>query len=116
MCRTLRTYLGKTAHLREETGEKDGRLLISFIKPHKSVSRDTIARWIKHLLADSGIDTAKYTASSVRTAAASQAKAVSVPIHHILSKAGWSRESTFAKHYNKKIIQARDPFQDVVLE
>lgn len=116
VCRTLRTYLGKTEHLREETGDKDGRLFLSFIKPHKSVSRDTIARWIKHMLEMSGIETAKYTASSVRTAAASQAKAMSVPICYILSKAGWSRESTFAKYYNKKIIHKGDPFQDAVLD
>lgn len=116
VCRTLRTYLEKTEHLREKTGEKNGRLFISFIKPHKSVSRDTIARWIKHMLAISGVDTAKYTASSVRTATASQAKAMSVPICHILSKAGWSRESTFAKYYNKKIVLEGDPFQEAVLD
>ncbi|MPC85831.1 hypothetical protein E2C01_080629 [Portunus trituberculatus] len=84
--------------LQEETGEQDSRLFISFIKPHKSVSRDTIAIWIKHVLIISGVDSAKYTASSVRTAATSQARAMSVPICHILSKAGWSRELTLAKH------------------
>ncbi|XP_076050324.1 uncharacterized protein LOC143030933 [Oratosquilla oratoria] len=116
VCRTLRTYLEKTEHLRDETGKKDGRLLISFIKPHKPVSRDTIARWIKHVLTISGIDSTKYTASSVRSAAASQARSMSVPIRHIMSKAGWSRESTFAKHYNKEIVQEGDPFQDAVLD
>ncbi|XP_076036398.1 uncharacterized protein LOC143022180 [Oratosquilla oratoria] len=113
--RTLRTYREKMEHLRDETGKKDGRLLISFIKPHKPVSRDTIARWIKHVLTISGIDSTKYTVSSVRSAAASQARSMSVPIRHIRSKAGWSRESTFAKHYNKEIVQEGDPFQDTGL-
>ena len=68
------------------------------------------------MLTISGVDSAKYSAGSVRTAAASQARAMSVPICHILSKAGWSRESTFAKHYNKEIVQEGDPFQDAVLD
>ena len=56
----------------------------------------------------SGVNTTKYTAGSVRAAAASQAKAKSVPLCHIMSKAGWSRESTFAKYYNKAIVQDND--------
>ena len=41
--RALSTYLDKTNHLREMAGGMNGRLLISFVKPHCSVSRDTIA-------------------------------------------------------------------------
>lgn len=114
--RTLKTYLEKTKHLREEPGGNDGRLLISFVKPHKTVSRDTIARWIKNMLNLCGVDTAKYTAGSVRTAAASQAKAMSVPLRHIMSTAGWSRETTFAKYYNKEIVQDTGSFQEAVLD
>ncbi|MPC66628.1 hypothetical protein E2C01_060778 [Portunus trituberculatus] len=62
----------------------------------------------------SGVDTDKYSASSVWPAAVSKAKAVAVPIKHIMAKAEWSREATFTKYYNK-IIPVHDPFQAAVL-
>ncbi|KAK3889264.1 hypothetical protein Pcinc_006829 [Petrolisthes cinctipes] len=87
----------------------------STIKPHK-VSKDTIARWIRRMLVMSGVDTTKYSAGSVRPAAASKAKARAVPITFIMAKAGWSSEATFAKYYDKIIVQDSDTFQDAVLE
>ncbi|KAK3890263.1 hypothetical protein Pcinc_005794 [Petrolisthes cinctipes] len=86
------------------------------IKPHKEVSKDTIARWIRRMLVMSGVDTTKYSAGSVRPAAASKAKAMAVPITFIMAKAGWSSEATFAKCYDKIIVQDSDTFQDAVLE
>ena len=32
-------------------------LLFSHTKPHKSVSAQTLARWIKQIMADAGVDT-----------------------------------------------------------
>ena len=93
----------------------DARLLISFIKPHKSVAKDTIARRVRTLLRMSGIDVSKFSAGSVQPAAASKAGVAAVPVACIMAKAGWSRESTFAKYYNKNIVAASDPFQDAVL-
>lgn len=116
VCRVLKVYLNRTAPLREVDGEKDDNLLISFIKPHRAVSKDTIARWVKVMLKWSGVNSTIYTAGSVRAAAASQASAKSVPLCHIMAKAGWSRESTFAKHYNLVIVQEADPFQEAVLD
>ncbi|MPC94672.1 hypothetical protein E2C01_089851 [Portunus trituberculatus] len=63
----------------------------------------------------SSVDTDKYSAGNVRPAAVSKAKAMAVPIKHIMAKAGWSREATFAKYYNKEIILVHDLFQDAVL-
>lgn len=115
VCRTLKEYINRTAPLRDVGGEVDN-LLVSFIKPHRAVSRDTVARWVKIMLNWSGVNTGKYTAGSVRAAAASRAKAKSVPLCYILAKAGWSRESTFAKYYDLKIVHDTDPFQQAVLE
>lgn len=64
----------------------------------------------------SGINTKKYTAGSVYPAAASRAKARDVPISCILAKVGWAMETTFAKHYDKVIVQDSDPFQEAVLD
>ena len=68
------------------------------------------------MLNRSGVDTRKYSIGSVWPAAASKAKTMAVPITHIMAKAGWSRETTFAKHYDKEIIQELDTFQEAVLE
>ncbi|MPC59232.1 hypothetical protein E2C01_053248 [Portunus trituberculatus] len=62
-----------------------------------------------------GADTEKHSADSVWPAAASKAKAMAVLIKHIMAKAGWSREVTFAKYYNKEIVPVHDTFQDAVL-
>ena len=114
VCKTLREYINRTNNIRIfPNAEK--RLIISFVKPHKPVSKDTISRWVKTVLYLAGIDTNVFTAGSVRTAAASKAKALSVPISTIMAKAGWSRESNFARFYNKDIVGISDPFQDAVL-
>ncbi|MPC62091.1 hypothetical protein E2C01_056173 [Portunus trituberculatus] len=94
----------------------DARLLISFIKSHKSVAKDTSARWVRTMLCMSGIAVSKFSAGSVRPAAASKAGVATVPVACIMVKAGSSRESTFAKYYNKNIVAASDLFQDAVLE
>lgn len=116
VCTTLLRYIEVTKDLRKDEPHIDARLLISFMKPHKSVAKDTIARWIRTMLRMSGIDTSKFSAGSVRPAAASKAKVAAVPVTCIMAKAGWSRESTFAKYYNKNIVDASDLFQEAVLD
>lgn len=105
----------RTQDLRQGDKHKDAKLFISFSKPHNAVSKDTIARWIKSMLCMSGVDTTKFKAGSVRPAAASKAKALAVPVTCIMQKAGWSRETTFAKYYDKHIATNSDLFQDAVL-
>lgn len=115
VCETLKMYIERTAHFRIGVDQMEGPLFLSIVKPHKPVTRDTIARWIRIMLHRSGVDTRVFTAGSVRQAAASRAKAMAVPIAHILAKAGWSREATFARHYDKVVIGDMDTFQDGVL-
>jgi len=97
----LQAYIDRTSHLRGETDQ----LLIGYQKPHKPVSTDTIARWIKNAMGKAGIDTSVYKAHSTshRAAATSAAKGKQVPIDTILSAAGWISESTFARFYDKLI-------------
>ena len=47
---TVKEYMTRTKHLR--TGTK---LLISTVKPHNSVSKQTISRWIKLIMSKAGI-------------------------------------------------------------
>ena len=116
VCETLKKYIARTEEFRNSAIQEDGKLLLSFIKPHKYVTRDTVARWIRTVLSLSGIDSSQYSAGSVRPAAASKAKAMAVPIEHIMARAGWSRASTFAKFYDKEIVQSHDLFQDAVFQ
>lgn len=96
----LKEYL-KRSYLFRGTKSK---LLLSYVKPYKEVTKDTIARWIKVVLLRSGIDISKFGAHSVRAAVTSKAKANSVPFEKILDKAGWSNSKTFAKFYKKEIV------------
>ena len=57
-------YLDKTMSLRND----EKQLLISYIKPHKAVSRDTISQWIKRFMTAAGIDTSVYKSHTTRAA------------------------------------------------
>ena len=98
---TLKEYIQKTKPLRNT----EKRLFISFIRPHKAVSRDTISRWTKDVLKLSGIDINTFTAHSTRAATASKAKAKDVPLDVILSTIGWASAQTFSKFYNKPVAK-----------
>ena len=97
----LKEYICRTQSLRGDAT----RLFISFIKPHKPVSRDTLARWTNITLKNSGIDTDVYTAHSTRAASASKANARQVPIDEIMAKAKWRLAETFRKFYDKPIVE-----------
>ena len=60
---TFSEYVNRTKELRQR-GCKC--LLISTIKPYRPVTRNTISRWIKSVLKQSGVDTDKFKAHSVR--------------------------------------------------
>lgn len=93
-------YIERTRPLRGNQTQ----LLISYQKPYKAVSADTISRWLKTVLNLAGIDTAKYTAHSTRSASTSAAKTMDIAIDIIMESAGWTQESTFVKFYNKPIM------------
>ena len=109
----LKEYLSRTRTIR--TVSNSNKLLLSYIKPYKNVTRDTISRWIKTVMCRSGIDTKIYGSHSVRSASSSKAKVSGVPIATILERAGWSSESTFARFYSRKITSDRDQYQESVL-
>ena len=96
----LEKYLAVTKRLRGD----ETKLLISFNKPYQVVSRDTIRRWIKQVLSNSGIDTNVFSACSTRSASVSAAKSKGVPLDKILSADVWSCASTSSKYYNKPIL------------
>ena len=95
----LREYLSRTASLRGNHSQ----LFISYVKPFNPVSRDTISRWVKTVMQQAGIDTAKFKPHSTRAASTSAAKRNAVPLENILAAAGWKSDCVFAKYYNKPV-------------
>ena len=95
---TLSVYLSRSEHLRNSS-----QLFVSTVRPHKAVTKDTIARWIKVTLRLAGIDVDIFKPHSTRAAATSAAQRKGVQIADILKVAGWSNEKTFATFYNKPL-------------
>ena len=108
---TLKEYISRTEPLRGS----ESQLFVSYTKPHKAVSRDTIDRWVKTVLSCTGIDTKKFKPHSTRAAAVSAESNASVSLDEILSTVGWSSESTFAKFYHKRVVR-ESQFASSVLE
>ena len=94
----LSEYIERTKPLRDCS-----KLLIRYIRPHKAVSKDTVARWLKVTLGLSGIDMEKFTAHSYRSASTSSNTAAGLSLTEILKTAGWSNAQTFLKYYNKPL-------------
>jgi integrase len=99
----LSIYIDRTHHLRGSTQE----LLVSFQKPHHAISRDTLSRWIKSIMAAAGIDISIFKSHSTRSASTSAAERGGATLQEILITAGWSQESTFSRYYKKPIIDKK---------
>ena len=98
--RTLKMYLSRTETFRSYSG-----LLLSFVKPHKPISRDTLSRWVLFILKESGLDISKYKSHSTRGASASAAKRLGVPLNIIMKRASWKSAISFAHFYDKELEQ-----------
>lgn len=98
--KTLEVYLAKTKPLRGNHSQ----LFISYQQPHKPVTTDTIARWLKAVLAKAGIDTNIFHAHSTRAASTSAAKLAKLSVDTIMNAAGWTNALTFSKFYDKPVV------------
>ena len=93
----LKEYVRRTKDVRGS----ETKLLLSHQKPHKHVSKDTLARWLTVVLNKAGVDTQQFGAHSTRAASTSAAATCGVPVDVLLRAAGWSSESTFSRFYKK---------------
>ena len=100
ICEVLQVYLEKAQPLRANYTQ----LPISYQKPHQLVTSETIARWLRIVLDNSGIDTTAFRAHSTRAAATSAAKCAKLSVNTIMNAAGWANALTFSKFYDKPII------------
>ena len=60
----IKEYLKRTCLYRNNCSQ----LFLSFAKPHKEVSKETISRWNRIILSKAGVDTKIYGPHSVRSA------------------------------------------------
>lgn len=101
---TLKSYVLASADKRPNTVEN---LFITYKRPYKNATAQTIGRWIKQTLQASGVDTAIFTAHSTRHAATSAALRAGVSVDTIRKSAGWSDQSSvFANFYNRPIVNS----------
>ena len=112
----LREYLDKSRNWRYQEGSLLlEQLFLSHIKPHKVVSKPTIARWIKEFLGMAGIDIGVYKAHSTRAAATSKADSLGLRIEDIVGQGNWSNKTTFERFYRRPIDPRGKAFQHSIL-
>ena len=101
----LQSYIG----IRNTLVTRDIRdLIISYGKPHKPVSSETISRWIKDELSKAGVDTSVSKAHGWRSASSSKAGDAGIFVSEILEKGGWKSVQTFKTFYYRGIINSED--------
>jgi len=98
----LEEYLKRTESKRCKTD----KLLLCYARPYGPASKDTVARWLKTVLEEAGIN--NFAPHSFRSAASSEMIRRGVPIDEVLKTAGWSNASTFHKFYNRTHSQNSD--------
>ena len=98
----LSAYESATAELRTVDGGVT-HLFISYTRPHKPITSQRIAHWIKDLLSDAGVNTDVFKAHSVRGASTSAAMNKGVSLAEVLNTANWSKESTFRRFYYRSV-------------
>lgn len=109
---TLKDYIFKTKELRGH----NSNLFLTCKRPIRNATAQTISKWIKGVLSDSGVDTSRFRAHSTRHASTSAASAAGVSLDIIRKTAGWSSTSNvFAKFYNRPIIDESEFARSVCL-
>ena len=93
---TIESYI----HARGElvNAEVHDEFLLCYRKPHGPATKDTLSRWVKLVLHQSGVDLNTFSAHSCRSASTSKATTSGVPLEKILMAGQWSSSSTFYRH------------------
>ena len=94
---TLNEYLSHTRKNRLSGGSQS-RLFLTVVKPFKPAHKSTIARWIKTLIHEAGIDD-HFGAHSVRGASTTAATMQGMSVADVMRVADWTSDSTFKTFY-----------------
>lgn len=94
-------YIHVTKNIRSETSH----MILTYKRPHKPATAQSISRWIKQVLGASGVDVSTFSAHSTRHASTSAARASGLSMDTIRKAAGWTSTSqSFAKFYHRPIV------------
>ena len=111
----LQDYLEATEEFRTSNARKT-HLFLSFTAPHNPVQPCTIARWLKTVMTEAGIDTSVYKAHSTRAASTAKARAQGLSVEQIVNRAQWSNAATYYKFYCREVNTDPTPsFEESVL-
>lgn len=113
--KTLTSYIERTNQYRNLPNTT--KLILTVKKPIHNATSQTISRWIKQTLQESGVDVSVFTAHSTRHASTSAASRSGVSIDIIKRTAGWTGNSVcFAKFYNQPLLNTEDTsFAEAIL-
>ena len=98
----LKEYLERTAAI----SVHEDKLFLCYSKPHNAASKDTVARWLRNLLEEAGID--NFKPHSFRGAAATAMLNSGMTLEDLMKKAGWTQARTFQRFYHKSVQRHRD--------
>lgn len=113
--KALTSYMERTSQYRNLPNTD--KLFITIKKPIHNASSQSLSRWIKQTMSQSGLDVTMFTAHSTRHASTSAANRSGVSIDLIKRTAGWTGNSLcFAKFYNQPLFDSEDTsFAEAVL-
>ena len=104
--RAIDIYLKRTLELRSSENESIRQLFVTVNKPHKAVSKQTVASWIVKVIklaygdSDLGMN---IRAHSTRAIGPSWALFRGASISSILDAADWSSDTTFKRYYYREM-------------
>lgn len=101
----IETYLEKTKAIRGN----EQQLFLTIKNPVRAATTQTICRWIKWSLEQSGLDTNVFKAHSTRHASTSAVSRKGICLDVIRNTAGWTSTECFSKFYNRPIV--RDTYE-----
>ena len=104
----LTEYLKRTKSYRDTD-----KLFLTCIKPYRAASKDTISRWCKSIIKESGISIHSYASHSSRAAALSYAKSRGASLSTIIQSAGWKSKRKFSQFYEKQIEEEVESLNDL---
>ena len=101
-------YMERTRLIRENLPTNEDEklpLILSYRPPHNPVKSATLARYVKDMLGEAGIDITVFTTHSTRSASTSKANNLGLSLKDISKAAGWRGESTFQNHYKFRVTK-----------
>lgn len=110
---TVISYINSTKHNRKDIND----LILTYKKPYKKASSQTIGRWIKSTMQEAGIDTSTFSSHSTRHASTSAALRAGMSVDAIRKCAGWSHSSSmFARFYNRPVLENANNISNLICD